>query len=91
MIGRWSGHRRRSDDAEQGLRVGALGVVVTERRRTIGPCDLHDPGGPVAAQAGEPHPAVGSTAQLHTDGYGIGGLAVSVEASGQTDIQKPGH
>ena len=45
-----------------------------------------------AAHAGEQHSALGSspqlqTAQLQTDGYGIGGLAVSV----QTDIQKPGH
>ena len=44
-----------------------------------------------AAQAGEQHSTLGSsqiqTAQLQTDGYGIGGLAVSV----QTDIQKPGH
>ena len=43
--------------------------------------------GAAAAQAGESHPAVGSAAQLQADGYGIGGLAVSV----QTDIQKPGH
>ena len=47
--------------------------------------------GAAAAQAGEQHSTLGSsqiqTAQLQTDGYGIGGLAVSV----QTDIQKPGH
>ena len=53
--------------------------------------------GAAAAQAGEQHSALGSspqfqtaqlrTAQLQTAGYGIGGLAVSV----QTDIQKPGH
>jgi hypothetical protein len=43
--------------------------------------------GAAAAQAGEPHSAVGSAAQLQTDGYGIGGLSLS----GQIDIQKPGH
>lgn len=48
--------------------------------------------GAAAAQAGEQHSPLGSspqlrTAQLQTDGYGIGGLAVSV----RTDIQKPGH
>ena len=48
--------------------------------------------GAAAAHAGEQHSALGSspqlqTAQLQSDGYGIGGLSVSA----QTDIQKPGH
>jgi len=62
--------------------------------------------GAAAAHAGEQHSALGSspqlqTAQLQSDGYGIGGLSVSAQADGygigglsvsaQTDIQKPGH
>ena len=47
--------------------------------------------GAAAAQAGEPHAQAGTTisspAQLQSDGYGIGGVAVS----GHIDIQKPGH
>jgi len=54
--------------------------------------------GAAAAQAGEQHAALGSSpqlqTQLHTDGYGIGGLSVSVQESvsgqesGQDSVQK---
>ena len=62
--------------------------------------------GAAAAQAAEQHSALGSspqlqTAQLQSDGYGIGGHGVSAQTDGyglgglaasvQTDIQKPGH